>query len=71
MDIKEEIFNFISTHEAQVSVDMKKKYDHIEVDFTTYGNQAGCRALYDVISILDDQTRSKVIKMMKNKRVVS
>jgi len=70
MDIKEEIFNFISTHEAQVSVDMKKKDDQIEVSFTTFGNRAGCRALYDVISMLDDQTRSKVLTMMKNKRVV-
>jgi len=71
MDIKEEIFNFISTHEAQVSVDMEKKDELIEVSFTTFGNRAGCRALHDVITMLDDQTRSKVLTMMKNKRVVS
>ena len=29
MDIKDEIFNFISTHEAQVSRDVKSKDDNI------------------------------------------
>ena len=47
MDIKEEIFNFISTHEAQVSYDMNKKDENVEVRFTTFGNRAGCRAVYD------------------------
>lgn len=54
MDIKEEIFNFISTHEAQVSHDMNKKDENIKVRFTTFGNRAGCRAVYDVIQMLDD-----------------
>ena len=70
MDIKEEIFNFISAHEAQVSRDMKKKDDEINVRFTTFGNRAGCRAVYDVIEMLDDDMKLKVVEMMRNKRVV-
>lgn len=68
MDIKEEIFNFISTHEAQVSRDMRKK--DIDVRFTTFGNRAGCKAVYDVIEMLDEDIKLKVVEMMRNKRVV-
>ena len=70
MDIKEEIFNFISTHEAQVSRDMRKKDDDIDVRFTTFGNRAGCKAVYDVIEMLDEDMKLKVVEMMRNKRVV-
>jgi hypothetical protein len=69
MDIKEEIFNFISTHEAQVSHDMDKKDENIKVTFTTFGNRAGCRAVYDVIQMLEDDMKLKVVDMMRNKRV--
>ena len=71
MDIKEEIFNFISTHEAQVSHDMKQKDDMIDVRFTTFGNRAGCKALYEVIEMLDEDMKLNVVKMMKNRRVSS
>ena len=70
MDIKEEIFNFISTHETQVSRDMKSKDENIDVRFTTFGNRAGCRAVYDVIQMLDDDMKLKVVDMMCNKRIV-
>lgn len=70
MDIKEEIFNFISTHEAQVSRDMKKKDENIPVRFTKYGNRVGCKAVYDVIQMLDDDMKLKVVEMMRNKRVL-
>jgi len=70
VNIKEEIFNFISTHEAQVSHDMNKKDENIEVRFTTFGNRAGCRAVYDVIQMLGDDMKLKVVDMMRNKRVV-
>jgi hypothetical protein len=71
MNIKEEIFNFISSHEAQVSHDMKQKDDMIEVRFTTFGNRAGCKALYEVIQMLDEDMKLKVVEMMKNRRVTS
>ena len=70
MDIKEEIFNFISTHEVQVSRDVKSKDENIDVRFTTFGNRAGCRAVYDVIQMLDDDMKLKVVDMMRNKRIV-
>lgn len=68
MDIKEEIFNFISKHESIVSHEMKQKDEDIKVTFTTFGNRAGCKALYEVIEFLDDDTKSKVIEMMNQKR---
>lgn len=70
MDIKEKVFNFISKHEAQVSHDMNEKDENIEVRFTTFGNRAGCRAVYDIIQMLDDDMKLKVVEMMCNKRVI-
>jgi len=71
MDIKEEMFNFISTLEAQVSYDMKQKDDMIDVRFTTFGNRAGCKALYEVILMLDEDMKLKIVEMTKNRRVIS
>jgi hypothetical protein len=71
MDIKEEIFKFISTHEAQVSHDMKQKDDMIDVRFTTFGNRAGCKALHEVIQMLGEDMKLKIVEMMKNRRVTS
>lgn len=71
MDIKEEIFNYISIHEAIVSSDMGKKDKNIEVRFTTFGNRAGCRALYDVIQMMDDDMKLKIVDMMRGKRAVA
>ena len=51
MDIKEEIFNFISTHESN---DIRNRDEDIDIRFTTFGNRAGCKALFDVIEMLDD-----------------
>jgi len=71
MDIKEEMFNFISTLEAQVSYDMKQKDDMIDVRFTTFGNRAGCKALYEVILMLYEDMKLKIVEMTKNRRVIS
>lgn len=68
-NIKEEIFTFISKHEGIISIEMHEKDEDINVRFTTFGNRAGCRAVYEVISMLDDDTKLKVLEMMKNKRV--
>ena len=68
-NIKEEIFHFISTHECIISNEIHKRDQDINVRFTTFGNKAGCKAVYDVISLLDEDTKLKVIEMMKNKRV--
>lgn len=67
--IKEEIFNFISTHESIIAHDMHQRDENIDVRFTTFGNRAGCKALYDVITMLDDDTKAKVLEMMKNKKI--
>lgn len=67
--IKEEIHYFISIHEAQISYEMKKRDENIDVRFTTYGNRAGCRAVYDIIKMLDDDKKAMVLKMMKDKKI--
>lgn len=69
-NIKDDIFEFISIHENIVTNNMKIRDEDIDVRFTTYGNRAGCSALYDVITMLDDETQLKVVDMMKNKRVI-
>jgi hypothetical protein len=69
LDIREEIFAFLSRHESSLSREVKKVDDSIEVRFTTFGNRAGCRAVYDVIQILDDDTKKKVIEMMRSKEL--
>lgn len=63
-EVKENIFKFISKHESVISQEMG---DEVNVRFTTYGNRAACRAIYEVISILDASTKDKVMEMMKNK----
>lgn len=70
MDIKNEIFEFISTHEAQISNDMKRRDENIEVKFTRFGNRAGCKAVYEIIEMLDDDMKLKVVEMMRSKRVL-
>lgn len=67
--IKEEICTFISTHESQISYDMKKRDENIKVNFTTFGNRAACKAVYDIIDMLDDDMKTKVVQMMKDKKV--
>jgi hypothetical protein len=67
MDIQEEIQNFMSTHECVISREMSDK--DIKSNFTTFGNRAGCRAIKDIIEVLDDDVKLKVLDMMKNKRV--
>jgi hypothetical protein len=66
MDIKEQIFKFVSRHESIISHEMNS--ENIKTKFTTFGNKAACRAIYDIIEILDDNTKLKVIEMMKNKK---
>lgn len=70
MNIKKEIFKFISIHESIVSNEMRNRDENIVVHFTTFGNRAGCGAVYDIIQMLDDDMKLKVIEMMKNKRVL-
>lgn len=67
--IKEHIHDFISRHEAMVSDKVKNNNQDINVRFTNFGNYAARNALYDVIKILDDNTKLKVIEMMKNKYI--
>jgi hypothetical protein len=50
---------------------MKQKDDMIDIRFTRFGNRAGCKALYEVIEMLDEDMKLKVVKMMKNRRVSS
>jgi hypothetical protein len=66
MDIREEIFKFVSKHEVIIANQMKE--DDIKANFTTFGNRAACRAINDILVVLSDDERQKVIEMMKNKK---
>lgn len=70
MDIKKDIYNFMAKHEAIVSNEMNKVDEDIKVTFTKFGNRAGCKAIYDIIQLLDDDTKIKVVEMMQNKHVL-
>ena len=49
---------------------MEKIDENIKVRFTTFSNRAACKAVYDIVEMLDDDTKLKVIEMMKNKKVL-
>ena len=66
-NIKQEIFNFISKHEVIISHEMDN--ENVEAKFTTFGNRAGCRAIYEIIELLDEDMKIKIVEMMKNKRI--
>lgn len=68
MDIKKEIFNFVSMHEAKVCRTIAKQNADIQVRFTTFGNLAACNALFDIIQVLDPDDQQKVIELMKTKK---
>jgi hypothetical protein len=64
---KEIIYKFVSKHEVGVSNDMR--YEDKHVRFTTFGTIAGCRAVNEILQMLDNDTKVKVIEMMQNKRI--
>ena len=70
IDIREEIFYFMSKHERIVSNEMSKIDENIKAHFTKFGTRAGCKAMYDIIEILDDDNKRKVIEMMRLKKVM-
>jgi hypothetical protein len=66
-DIKEKIYDFVSSHEFKLSRELKEKNEDRKVIFTRNGNSVACRAIYDIIEMLDDDTKNKVFEMMQNK----
>jgi hypothetical protein len=71
MDTKELIFSFVSTHEAIVSNNLRNRDSEIKARFTTFGNRAACKAIHDIIEVLSEDEKLKVVEMMKSKRVIS
>lgn len=67
-EIKKEINTFVSLHEIIISEIEKIKNEDTNVHFTTFGSRAASNALYDVIKMLDDDTKIKVIEMMRELR---
>jgi len=66
-EVREEIFKFVSKHESIISNEMDSDTN---VRFTTYGNRAACRAISEIINTLDENSKNKVIDLMKNKKVL-
>lgn len=71
MDTSEIIHNFVSTHEAIVSNDLRNRDSEIQVRFTTFGNRAAFKAITDIIKVLSEDEKVKVLEMMNSKRVIS
>ncbi len=67
-EMEETIFRFISVHEAQLSQDLEKQGLE-NIKFTRFGTRAGCRALREVIEILNEDQKLKVIEMMSNRKI--
>ena len=68
-DDKEDILNFMSDHEIIISKEMADK--NIKAKFSKFGNRAGCRAIYEIIDMLDPNIKLKVINMMKIKNMTT
>ena len=66
MDIREEIFKFVSKQEVILTNQMKE--DDIKANFTTFGNRVACKAIDEILAILSDDEKQKVLEMMKNKK---
>jgi hypothetical protein len=69
-DLEERIFRFVSVHEGQLSHDLEKQGLE-NIKFTRFGTRAGCRALHEVIEILNEDQKLKVLEMMKNRKISS
>ena len=70
-DQSEIIHDFVSTHEAQDSHYMRIKDSDIKVTFTSFGNKAARKAIVDILNVISENEKLKVLEMMKNKRVTS
>jgi hypothetical protein len=69
--LQEIIYKYVSKHEAQLSSNLKNGSDNnIDVHFTRFGTTAACKAIYDIIDLLDNDNKIKVIEVMKNKRIM-
>jgi hypothetical protein len=66
--LSEEVYRFVSKHEAIISNRMDE--DGIKASFTSFGNRAACKAIKDILSILSEPELEKVLEMMENKKVV-
>lgn len=60
---------FVSKHEILVSERIKKVSDDYNVSFTKWGSRACFNALYDIIDILDEDNKLKVLEMIRNKKI--
>jgi hypothetical protein len=68
IDVNKEISDFIGTHESIISREMLERDEDIRISYTTWGHRAGCRAVNDILQLLDEETKLKVMVFMKNKR---
>lgn len=67
--MKELIYNYVSKHEAQLSSNLKSENNDIEVKFTIFGTTVACKAVNEIIDLLDDNNKAKITEYMKNKMI--
>lgn len=67
--LKELIYNYVSKHEAQLSSNLKSENEDIEVKFTIFGTTVACKAINEIIDLLDDNNKTKITDYLKNKTI--
>lgn len=67
--MKELIYNYVSKHEAQLSSNLKSENKDIEVRFTVFGTTVACKAVNEIIDLLDDNNKRKITEYLKNKTI--
>lgn len=60
-DDKDVIYNFVSAHEVAISS------KNTDAKFTRYGNSVARYAIEEILSVLDETNKEKVIELMKSK----
>lgn len=69
-ELNDIIYDYVSTHEVIETNRVRKKDEDIPVRFTKFGNRSSCKSIREIISLLDDKNKKKVLFHMDNRRVL-
>jgi hypothetical protein len=70
-NIENSIHDYVATHEVIITQKVHKIDENLDVKFTRWGNSVARKCLIEVISVCDDVTKKKIIKMMDSKRTLN
>ena len=69
-NIENSIHDYVATHEVIITNRVHQRDENLNVKFTRWGNSVARICLVEVINICDDETKTKILKMMNNKRAL-